>query len=113
MGTRGTRWPSSDGRTTWLASVAAGLIIGAVETVLAVAFAALVFGGLLAARLPDGIGLYLGAAVLTLAFLAWRAGPAAWSAACKTPRPPCSALAAAAAAAKAAELAHVARTVRV
>ena len=58
----------------WLASVAAGLIIGAVESVLAIAFAALVFGGLLAARLPDGIGLYLGAAALTLAFLAWRSG---------------------------------------
>ena len=65
----GERPPSS-----WLASVAAGLIIGAVESVLAIAFAALVFGGLLAARLPDGIGLYLGAAALTLAFLAWRSG---------------------------------------
>jgi SulP family sulfate permease len=60
--------------TTWLASVAAGLIIGAVESVLAIAFAALVFGGLLAARLPDGIGLYLGAAALILGFLAWQAG---------------------------------------
>jgi SulP family sulfate permease len=60
--------------TTWLPTVAAGLIIGAVESVLAIAFAALVFGGLLGARLPDGIGLYLGAAALTLAFLAWRSG---------------------------------------
>jgi sulfate permease, SulP family len=59
---------------TWLASVAAGLIIGAVESVLAIAFAALVFGGLLAARLPDGIGLYLGAAALILGFFAWQAG---------------------------------------
>jgi SulP family sulfate permease len=55
-------------------TIAAGLIIGAVEAVLAIAFAAFVFGGLLAGRLPDGIGLYLVAAALTLAFLAWRAG---------------------------------------
>jgi sulfate permease, SulP family len=56
------------------ASLAAGVIIGAVEAVLAIAFAAFVFGGLLAGRLADGIGLYLVAAVLTLAILAWRAG---------------------------------------
>jgi sulfate permease, SulP family len=60
---------------SWFASVAAGVIIGAVEAVLAVAFAALVFGGRLVSNLPDGIGLYLAAAALTLAFLAWRAGP--------------------------------------
>lgn len=58
-----------------LATLAAGVIIGAVESVLAIAFAAFVFGGLLVSRLPDGIGLYLVAAVLTLAILAWRAGP--------------------------------------
>jgi sulfate permease, SulP family len=57
-----------------LATVAAGVIIGAVEAVLAIAFAAFVFGGLLVGRLSDGIGLYLVAAVLTLAILAWRAG---------------------------------------
>ncbi|MEX2406141.1 MAG: hypothetical protein WD834_02285, partial [Actinomycetota bacterium] len=57
------------------ASLAAGVIIGAVEAVLAIAFAAFVFGGLLERRLSDGIGLYLVAAVLTLAILAWRAGP--------------------------------------
>jgi sulfate permease, SulP family len=57
-----------------LGTVAAGLIIGAVEAVLAIAFAALVFGGYVADRLPDGIGLYLVAAAFTLAFLAWRAG---------------------------------------
>ena len=56
------------------ASLAAGVIIGAVEAVLAIAFAAFVFGGLLVGRLADGIGLYLAAAVLTLAILAWRAG---------------------------------------
>jgi len=61
--------------TGLLPTLAAGVIVGAVEAVLAVAFAALVFGGLLAARMPDGIGLYLVAAVLTLAILAWRAGP--------------------------------------
>ena len=54
--------------------LAAGLIIGAVEVVLAVAFAALVFAGATPARLGDGIGLYLVAAALTLGFLAWRAG---------------------------------------
>jgi SulP family sulfate permease len=58
----------------WLSVVAAGLIIGALEVVLAVAFAAFVFGGVLVTRLADGIGLYLAAAVLTLAILALRAG---------------------------------------
>src|SRR5215211_7295890 len=58
----------------WVPSLAAGLIIGAVESVLAIAFAAFVFGGLLVGRLGDAIGLYLAAAVLTLAILAWRAG---------------------------------------
>src|SRR3972149_4251850 len=57
-----------------LASLAAGVIIGAAETVLALSFAALVFGGLLVGHLADGIGLYLGAAAITLAVLAWRAG---------------------------------------
>lgn len=58
----------------WATTVAAGVIIGAVETVLAVAFAAFVFGGLLWPSLPDAVGLYLAAAALTLAALAWRAG---------------------------------------
>ena len=57
----------------WVGTFAAGLIIGAVEVVLAVAFAALVFGEL-AGSLADGIGLYLVAAALTLGILAWRAG---------------------------------------
>ncbi len=56
-----------------LASVAAG-IIGAAEAVLAVSFAALVFGGLLVGNLTAGIGLFLGAAVVALAIMAWRAG---------------------------------------
>jgi sulfate permease, SulP family len=58
----------------WLAQLAAGLIIGGVEVVLAVAFAALVFAGATPPHLGDGIGLYLVAAALTLGFLAWRAG---------------------------------------
>src|SRR5918995_480479 len=67
---------SSDRRRSsgMVAALAAGVIIGAVECLLAIAFAATVFGGLLAGRLPDGIGLYLFAAVLTLAILAWRTG---------------------------------------
>jgi SulP family sulfate permease len=55
-------------------TVVAGVIIGAVEAFLAVSFAALVFGGYLEDFIPDGIALYLGAAALTLAILAWRAG---------------------------------------
>ena len=66
---------SERGRTGgWPASLAAGLIIGVVETVLAVSFAALVFGGYLQYFLADGVGLFLGAAAATLAILAWRAG---------------------------------------
>ena len=56
------------------ASIVAGVIIGAVEALLAVSLAALVFGGYLVYFLADGIGVYLGAAALTLAILAWRAG---------------------------------------
>jgi sulfate permease, SulP family len=59
---------------SWPAALAAGVIIGAVEVVLAVAFAAFVFGGALIRNLGDAIGLYLVAAALTLGFLAWRAG---------------------------------------
>jgi SulP family sulfate permease len=59
---------------TAAAAVFAGVIIGAVECVLAIAFATLVFGSRLPSRLPDAIGLYLVAAVLTLGILAWRAG---------------------------------------
>jgi len=56
------------------AVLTAGAVIGLVEVVLAVSFAALVYGGYLAQFLPNGIGLYLVAASLTLAILAWRAG---------------------------------------
>lgn len=52
----------------------AGAAIGAVESLFAVAFAAMVFGGRLDYFTAEGIGLYLGAAFLTLAFIAWRAG---------------------------------------
>jgi len=57
-----------------IASLTAGVVVGLVEVVLAVAFASLVFGGYLVQFLPDGIGLYLLAGALTLATLAWRAG---------------------------------------
>jgi hypothetical protein len=73
-----------------LAQLAAGLIIGAVEVVLAVAFAALVFAGATPSRLGDGIGLYLVAAALTLGFLRGAPESAASWAACRTPRRPCS-----------------------
>jgi SulP family sulfate permease len=95
--------------STWLAAVAAGLIIGAVESVLAIAFAALVFGGLLAARLPDGIGLYLGAAALTLAFMAWRSGSRGVVGSVQDAAAAVLGLVASAAAAKAADLAYFAR----
>ena len=54
--------------------MSAGVVIGVVEVVLAISFAALVFGGYLEEFLPAGIGIYLIAAALTLAILAWRAG---------------------------------------
>jgi len=57
-----------------LAALAGGVVIGAVEVVLAISFAALVFGGYLSYFLPNGIGLYLVAATITLAILALRAG---------------------------------------
>ncbi|MGZ8662926.1 MAG: SulP family inorganic anion transporter [Actinomycetota bacterium] len=57
-----------------LAALAGGVVIGAVEVVLAISFAALVFGGYLSYFLSQGIGLYLVAAAVTLAILAWRAG---------------------------------------
>jgi SulP family sulfate permease len=94
---------------TWLTWVAAGLIIGAVESVLAIAFAALVFGGLLSARLPDGIGLYLGAAALTLGFMAWRSGSRGVVGSVQDAGAAVLGLVAAAAAKKAADLAYFAR----
>jgi SulP family sulfate permease len=62
-------------RTVALRTVVAGIVIGAVEVVFAVSFAALVFVDYFELYfLDDGVGLYLGAAALTLAFMAWRAG---------------------------------------
>jgi SulP family sulfate permease len=55
-------------------TLAAGAVIGVVEVVLAISFAALVFGGYLEDELPAGIGIYLLTATLALAILAWRAG---------------------------------------
>jgi sulfate permease, SulP family len=62
-------------RAVTVGTVVAGIVIGAVEVVFAVAFASLVFAGYFEFYfLDDGVGLYLGAAALTLAFMAWRAG---------------------------------------
>ncbi len=91
------------------ATLAAGVIIGAVEAVLAIAFAAFVFGGLLVNRLPDGIGLYLVAAALTLAILAWRAGRRGVVGSVQDAAAAVLAVVAATTAAKAAEIAKVAQ----
>jgi SulP family sulfate permease len=57
------------------ATLVAGGLIGAVGAVFAISFAALVFGGgRVADFIADGISLYLGAAALTLAILAWLGG---------------------------------------
>ena len=96
--------------TTWLTWVAAGLIIGAVECVLAIAFAAFVFGRAALVRdLPAGIGLYLGAAFLTLGFLAWRAGPRGVVGSVQDAPAAALSTVATVVAAKAAELAHTAQ----
>ena len=97
--------PRSEG---WPATVAAGLIIGAVETVLAVAFAAFVFGGLLQKDLPDGIGLYLFAAAVTVAVFAWRGGRRGVVGSVQDAAAAVLAGAAAAAAARAAQLSQIA-----
>jgi SulP family sulfate permease len=54
----------------------AGLVVGAVEGLLAVAFASLVFSGYgrHGQFRPEGIGLYLAGAAVALAVVAWRAG---------------------------------------
>ena len=57
-----------------LGTFAAGIVIGIVEVVLAIAFATLVFGGRIESHLSGGIGLYLVAAALALGLLAWRGG---------------------------------------
>jgi SulP family sulfate permease len=62
------------GATKWLGALGAGAAVGAVETVLAVAFAALVFNGLIGDAISDGIALYLTGAFAMLAVMAWRVG---------------------------------------
>jgi SulP family sulfate permease len=57
-----------------LRTLSIGLVIGAVEVVVAASFAGLVFSGLLKRYIADGVGLYVTAAAITLALLAWRAG---------------------------------------
>jgi sulfate permease, SulP family len=54
--------------------LSAGVVIGLVEVILAVAFATLVFGGYLVRFWPNGIGLCLLGAAITMGVLAWRAG---------------------------------------
>jgi sulfate permease, SulP family len=67
---------SEQGRAQAAISVLmAGAVIGAVEAVLAVSFAALVYGGYLVLFLSNGTGLYLLAAVITLVIFALRGGP--------------------------------------
>lgn len=97
--------PRSEG---WPTAIAAGVIIGAVETVLAVAFAAFVFGGLLQKNLPDGIGLYLAAAAVTVATFAWRGGRRGVVGSVQDAAAAVLAGAAAAAAARAAQLSQIA-----
>ena len=64
----------SQGLRKAVVTVSAGAVIGVVEVVLAISFAVLVFSGFLEDARPAGIGIYLVAAALTLAILAWRAG---------------------------------------
>jgi sulfate permease, SulP family len=54
--------------------IVTGLVIGTLEIVAAASFAGLVFTGLLRRDLSDGIALYVAAAAIVLAFLAWRGG---------------------------------------
>jgi len=66
---------SEKGRSArWATVLMVGAAIGVVESLLAVAFASIVFGGRIDYFTAEGVGLYLGAAFLTLAFIAWRAG---------------------------------------
>ena len=66
---------SEEGRSaSTVVVVIGGLVIGAIETILACGMAALVFQGRIEDFIVQGVNLYLGAAAVTLAFLAWRAG---------------------------------------
>jgi sulfate permease, SulP family len=55
-------------------ALGAGVVIGLVEVVLAVALATLVFNGYLYRFQKEAIGLYLAGAAIALAAIAWRAG---------------------------------------
>lgn len=68
---------SEEGRSASMAvAVLGGVVIGAIETVVACALAALVFGAFADGDyIVRGVNLFLGAAVATLAILAWTAGP--------------------------------------
>jgi sulfate permease, SulP family len=57
-----------------VAWIAAGVIVGVIEVVLASSFAALIVGGAVPGRLADGVGLFLAAATLVMAVVAWRSG---------------------------------------
>ena len=60
-------------RAVTFRTVVTGVVIGAIEVVFAVAFASLVFAGYFEFYfLDDGVGLYLAAAAVTLAFMGWR-----------------------------------------
>ncbi|HSL12476.1 MAG TPA: SulP family inorganic anion transporter [Actinomycetota bacterium] len=55
-------------------TITAGAVVGIVEVVFASSFAALLFGGRLADRIADGVGLNVGAAALILLVIAVRSG---------------------------------------
>ena len=57
-----------------LTALVAGLVVGAIETIIAAGLAAFVFSGRIEDSLPDGVMLYLGGAAATLAIFAWLAG---------------------------------------
>ena len=71
----GGRAVSEERRSVGVAGMlVADALVDAVEVVLAISFAALVFRGYLEDFLAEGIGISLIAAAVTLAILAWRAG---------------------------------------
>ena len=75
MGVEADRLASERPAGGALRTTAVAVSIGVLETVFAVAFGALVFTGHLELYfLDDGVGLFLGAAALTLGVMAWRAG---------------------------------------
>ncbi len=61
----------SEGVVAWLT---AGAIIGVIEVVLASSFAALIVGAAIPGHLADVVGLFLAAATLVLAVIAWASG---------------------------------------